>query len=49
MAMHWDFPGDTEETLADKWIKEMQEWGLAPDQMLEVIQLAKEKYKLLKQ
>lgn len=39
-----------EEILADKWIEEMQEWGLTPEQMLEVIQLAKEKYKnLIKQ
>lgn len=38
-----------EETLADKWIEEMQEYGLTPEQMLDVIHLAKEKYKRLKQ
>ncbi|CAL2105472.1 conserved hypothetical protein [Tenacibaculum sp. 190524A02b] len=38
-----------EEILAETWIEEMREWNLSPDQMLEVIQFAKEKYKLLKE
>ena len=32
------------EKLADKWIKEMQEAGLTPEQILEVIRLAREKF-----
>ena len=38
-----------EEILAEKWIEEMKEWSLTPDQMLEVIESAKEKYQRLKQ
>ncbi len=36
-----------EELLADKWIEEMQEYGLTPDQMLDVIQLARIKHNQL--
>ena len=35
--------------LADKIIKEMQEAGLTPDEMLEVIRIAKIKFSKLKQ
>ena len=35
--------------LADKIIKEMQEAGLTPDDMLEVIRIAKIKFSKLKQ
>lgn len=34
--------------LADKWIAEMQEAGLTPDQMTDVIQLARKKFYKLK-
>jgi len=36
-----------EKKLADKIIKEMQDAGLTSDQMLEVIRLARKKYKQL--
>lgn len=36
------------EKLVEKIIKIMQETGFIPDQMLEVLKLAKEKYKLMK-
>ena len=36
-----------EKKLADKIIKEMHDAGLTPDQMLEVIRLARKKYKQL--
>lgn len=38
----------TPEQLADKWIKEMQAYGFTPDEMLNVIALAKLKYLKLK-
>ena len=34
----------TPEELADKWIKEMQEMGFTPDEMLKCIQRAREIY-----
>jgi len=37
-----------EEKLADKMIKIMQELRLTPDQMLEIIKLAREKFNKLK-
>lgn len=36
------------EKLADKMIKEMQDAGLSPDQMLKVIHMAREKFKQMK-
>ena len=36
----------TPEELSDKWIKEMQEKGMTPDEMLSVIKKAKMKYEL---
>jgi hypothetical protein len=38
----------TPEQLADKWLTEMQEFGLTPDEMLSAIALAKKKYLKLK-
>jgi hypothetical protein len=38
----------TPNQLANKWIKEMQAFGLTPDEMLNVIALAKQKYLKLK-
>ena len=35
------------ERLADKMIKEMQEAGLTPEQMLKVLRLTKEKYEYM--
>lgn len=40
--------GKTPEQLADEIIKELTEAGLTPDQMLEVIALARIKYENLK-
>jgi len=37
------------EQLADKFIEDMKNEGLNPDQMIEVLQLAKEKYEYLVQ
>lgn len=37
------------EILADKIIQELESYGLTPDEILEVIRLAKSKYKLMKQ
>jgi hypothetical protein len=39
----------TPEKLANKWINEMIEFGLEPEQMLEVLKLAREKLKFLKE
>jgi hypothetical protein len=36
-----------EETLADRWIEEMEEMGLTLEQMLEVIKIANERYQYL--
>ena len=38
----------TAEQLVDKIIKELDEAGFTPDQMLEVIRMAKEKYNSMK-
>ena len=37
-----------DEQIANKIIKELQEYGFTPDEMLEVIRLAREKYNELK-
>lgn len=34
----------TPEKLADKWIRQMQKANFTPDQMLECLKLAREKY-----
>ena len=39
----------TPEELANKWINEMIEFGLEPEQMLQVLELAREKLKFLKE
>jgi hypothetical protein len=39
----------TPEKLANKWINEMIEFGLEPEQMLQVLELAREKLKFLKE
>ena len=38
-----------EEKLANKWINEMIEFGLEPDEMLKVIELVREKLNFLKE
>ncbi len=38
----------TEQEVADSMIKIMQDAGLTPDEMLEVIRMAREKYKQMK-
>jgi hypothetical protein len=38
-----------EEKLANKWINEMIEFGLEPEQMLQVLELAREKLNFLKE
>jgi hypothetical protein len=37
----------TPEKLADKWIRQMQKANFTPDQMLECLKLAREKYQVM--
>jgi carbamoylphosphate synthase large subunit len=37
----------TPEKLADKWIRQMQKANFTPDQMLECLKLAREKYEVM--
>ena len=41
-------PSEKNKKLADKFIKEMKEQGLTPDQMINVINLARQRFLILK-